>query len=309
MRKRILSLLLCVVLLCTLLPTVALAASSIDELNLSVAGTKVNSSNQNDILNDSGSVKAEFDPDSYTLNITLTNADINTSSSGIYVRQPKLNTVITLVGDNKITTKNSSCISCTDYLTIKGDGTLELNSSGSMAISMSRMNSTPSRLTISGVKKLIANRLYQAINVIADFYCENSNLTVGCTETYNEALNATGDIYITGGSITATAPGEGANGIESQGGSITLTDVENISATADYYALCAENDIIISASTMKLKSNAYHWNCLSAIYGTLTIKDGSDITAESSYPAIYAATAIDISDSTVNSIATDDYGI
>lgn len=201
-------------------------------------------------------MRATYDADANQVTLTLTNANITHKSVAINTNST-IPLVIELVGENHIsvTAGSRECIYYTNNLTIQGSGTLELNSAGGSAIANSMRGSGPSDLVISGVSSLTASGLYQGINIVGGVRIENSAVSVSCTGSYNAALKAMQDIEISGSMVSVTASGGSTYGIQSQGGSISISD-SDVEVNSTRNALMSYNDLTIADSRVRATATA-----------------------------------------------------
>ena len=149
MKKRILGVLLCLCIMCALMPAISLATET--TYNLFVGGVEVTSENEDNItgpgINCGEGGKASYDPTSKTLtlnNVNITGIHsfangIGTDSAGIYYADNNSNAIrnINLIGTNSICvalgTSDFSCYGIFDDssskgLTITGNGSLTVQS-------------------------------------------------------------------------------------------------------------------------------------------------------------------------------------
>ena len=296
-------------LLVSVLSVQVFAAGTIEDAGLSVAGNRVTEANKDDVLSDGGSVRAAYDVDANQVTLTLTNANITYGSVAIQINSD-IPLVIELVGENQITATGSrECIYYANDLTIQGSGTLELNSAGGNSIANTMRGSGPSTLVISGVSSLTANGYYKGIGVVGGIRIENSGVSVSSAQGfYNSAFEASQGIEISGSTVTVTAQGDGAYGMRTSAGSVSLTD-SNVEIHSVRTGLQnATDDITISGGTLILTVSEQGQNGILSS-GALTIENGADVTATSTYPALYGAAGLTIADSRVQATATADLGI
>lgn len=149
MKKRILGVLLCLCIMCALMPAISLATET--TYNLFVGGVEVTSENKDNItgpgINCGEGGKASYDPTSQTLTLNNVNITgiysfrngIGTDSAGIYYADNNSNAIrnINLIGANSICvalgTSDFSCYGIFDDssskgLTITGNGSLTVQS-------------------------------------------------------------------------------------------------------------------------------------------------------------------------------------
>lgn len=149
MKKRILGVLLCLCIMCALMPAISLATET--TYNLFVGGVEVTSENKDNItgpgINCGEGGKASYDPTSQTLTLNNVNITgiysfrngIGTDSAGIYYADNNSNAIrnINLIGTNSICvalgTSDFSCYGIFDDssskgLTITGNGSLTVQS-------------------------------------------------------------------------------------------------------------------------------------------------------------------------------------
>ena len=187
--------------------------------NLWVAGTQVTKSNQNDVLEDGGSVK--FDPTTNTL--TLNDADLTLggdAAEGIYCCiDSQLAEELTITGT--ATLSNADGILTEGPLTLK-DATLTLtgNIDGDIGEDAIRAGRSDEDITIQNSKVTIAGK--SAGENFFHFGIRCGNLTVA---------NSTLDVKTNGSAIVA------ADEMEASGAGTVITAETDASEEQDYYAL------------------------------------------------------------------------
>ena len=144
---------------------------------LKVGYNIVKTTNQNDVLNDGGTVK--YDPDTNTLylnNANIINTEYNTSStiSGYGIYNDIEGLTINLVGSNTITSTQWVGLLSTKDLTITGAGTLNILAENGIALSMGRFGYN---LKIKGGAKVNAKGMYGVIGGINTAPVGNGEVT------------------------------------------------------------------------------------------------------------------------------------
>lgn len=318
MKRRILITITALALCLALLPAAALAAGETLP-HISVSGTLVTAANQDDVLNDGGSVSVRYDEMTAHWVIALNNADITATGStpGIYCGSSNLHYEVALTGENMISSVSRPGIDISSSdLTISGPGSLTAASTDGSCIGISSGSGTVDgnqvsyggNVIIDGVSELTLNGAYLAINSTGSLEIKNSTVMASNTEASNPVIKTYRDIVISNSIVSAKGTNEGVNAICSQNeGDITITN-SGVTAESTWPAIYAGGgDISIAGSNVTATSTASN-----GLYaeGGMEITGNSGVTSTGYYPALYTRdNSIDIEDSKVSAASTSDYGI
>ena len=315
MKRRILSTIIALALCLALLPAAALAAGETMPY-ISVSGTLVTAANQDDVLNDGGSVSVRYDETTAHWVIALNNAAITAtgSSPGIYCGSSNLHYEVALTGENTISSVSRPGIDISSSdLTISGPGSLTATSTDGNCIGVSdgtsyvdgNRVSYGGNVIIDGVSELTLNGTNLAINITGALEIKNSTVTASNTEASNPVIKTYRDIAISNSIVSAKGTSEGVNAKNE--GDITITN-SGVTAESTWPAIYAGGgDISIADSSVMATSTASN-----GLYaeGGMEITGHSDVTSTGYYPALYTRdNSIDIEDSKVSAASTSDYGI
>ena len=277
MKKNLLAIFICLVMVTGLLPTVAFAA---ENYNLEVDGKQFTSENLSIAC---GEGTATYDPDTATL--TLHNATIDkdiTASYGIRASIPGT-LKIRLTGANTITrtdTGGGMGIRSENAVEIIGDGTLTINVKGDTYDGVY----VGADLKISD-KATVEINSKGGLGISADGVVEIDDAIVNSTGRH-AGIDAYGLKITNGADVTLMATKDNCNGAyirkdnEGNGGNIELI-ASKVQATSFYPGLYAGGKLTINGGEVKSTSTAD-----SAIWtpGDILIKGGAKVTTEGKYP-------------------------
>ena len=304
--KRILSMLLAVVMVCSLLPTVAFA---VEEPTLYVAGVAVTSDNLEINSADNGAItgSATYDPSTNTLtldNFSYTGEGYEYNPSwycaAIYFNPADENAELTieLVGTNTVIIDNSECTSYAIYI---ANGNLIIEGNGSLTATGDTGIYAWGNISISGENtSVIATGNYGIQTNGGDIDIDGGK--VEANGGYN-GIVAYGNISISGGEVRATATYESGTGIYAEG-NIDI-DGGKVEANGGYGGIYADGNIDIDGDKVDATGSLDY-----GIYaaGPLTI-NGGIVTVKGSEAGIYVENNITIDSGTVKATASGDYGI
>lgn len=324
MKRRILSVLMALALCLGLLPGTAWAESRTTTY-FQIAGRSISGATP-DVFND-GTVSVGYEKsgemDKWTIH--LKNAHL-TGQIRLYHGLVDL----VLEGANTINATNADGIDLGGSLTIKGNGSLTVISSGN-AIAVSSIISPAQydgSVKIESVSDLKLEGGTLAINAVGDVEISESKVTasnndasnpairvgkclrisnseVTATNAQSDAISASGDITIENSTVTANAPlGTGLYTFET----ITIKDNSTVTSTANTLGICGDQGVVVSDSEVEVHSSAGN-----AIYtqGGLTISTSS-VTARTDtgdWPAVYVCGPIQISNGTVEAVSPESAGM
>lgn len=242
MKKRVLSVILALCMCISLLPTTARAVEA-TSYQLYVGSVEVTSSNAENITDDD---KVSYDPETNTL--TLKNATIEGGEYGIkYNGGNTLN--IVGVGNNTVTGN--------DYgIWATGAGS-SLSISGTVTAAASGANTTRGICASNSVTILGDATNVTATSGSGGF--DNHGICANYVNIEGGTVSATGELYgiianmnlaISGGTVTASAPGEFGYALEAAY-DITISG-GTITADGDDYGIHADRSITISGGTVEM---------------------------------------------------------
>jgi len=298
--------LLAVVMVCSLLPTVAFA---VEEPTLYVAGVAVTSDNLEINSADNGAItgSATYDPSTNTLtldNFSYTGEGYEYNPSwycaAIYFNPADENAELTieLVGTNTVIIDNSECTSYAIYI---ANGNLIIEGNGSLTATGDTGIYAWGNISISGENtSVIATGNYGIQTNGGDIDIDGGK--VEANGGYN-GIVAYGNISISGGEVRATATYESGTGIYAEG-NIDI-DGGKVEANGGYGGIYADGNIDIDGDKVDATGSLDY-----GIYaaGPLTI-NGGIVTVKGSEAGIYVENNITIDSGTVKATASGDYGI
>ena len=279
MKKKLLAIFICVVIVAGLLPVTALATES-TVYDIWVDGVQVTSENKDNLF--SGTVS--YDPTTHTLSLNNATLDNDTLSDyGIKTTIPST-LKIRLTGTNSITRTDPDggvgiYLNYSNSVEITGDGTLVINVIGKNYDGIS-----------TGADVKISDKANVTINAegglgIAGRMVEIDGATVNSTGLY-AGIDAHWLKIINGADVTLKATQDGRNGAyiwkdqEGNGGDIELA-ASKVKATSYYPGLYAAGNLTVNGGEVNCTSTAD-----GAIWakGDILIKGGAKVTTDGKSP-------------------------
>ena len=279
MKKKLLAIFICVVIVAGLLPVTALATES-TVYDIWVDGVQVTSENKDNLF--SGTVS--YDPTTHTLSLNNATLDSDTNLDyGIKTTIPST-LKIRLTGTNSITRTDPDggvgiYLNYSNSVEITGDGTLVINVIGENYDGIS----TGADVKISDKARVIINS--EGGLGIAGRMVEIDGATVDSTGLY-AGIDAHRLNIVNGADVTLKATQDGRNGAyirkdqEGNGGDIELA-ASKIRATSYYPGLYAAGNLTVNGGEVNCTSTAD-----GAIWakGNILIKGGAKVTTDGKYP-------------------------
>ena len=276
MKKKLLTIFVCLVMVAGLLPSVAFAAENYD---LYVDGEQFTSEKLSIAC---GEGTASYDPNTKTL--TLHNATIDndiTANYGIKASIPGT-LKIRLTGANTITRTDiggGAAIRSDNAVEIIGDGTLTINVKGDTYDGISTM----ADVKISDKARVIINS--ERGLGIAERMVEIDGATVDSTGLY-AGIDAHRLKIVNGADVTLKATQDGRNGAfiwkdqEGNGGDIEIAQ-STVKATSYYPGLFAAGNLTVDGGEVSCTSTA---DAALWTKGNILIKGGAKVTTDGKYP-------------------------
>ena len=279
MKKKLLAIIICLVMVVGLLPVTALAADP-TVYDIWVDGVQVTSENKDNLF--SGTVS--YDPTTHTLSLNNATLDKDTKSGyGIKTNIPST-LKIRLTGTNSITRTYPGggvgiYLNYSNSVEITGDGTLVINVIGENYDGIS----TGADVKISDKARVIINS--GGGLGIAGRMVEIDGATVDSTGLY-AGIDAHRLKIVNGADVTLKATQDKRNGAfirkdnEGNGGDIELA-ASKVKATSYYPGLYAAGDLTVNGGEVSCTSTAD-----SAIWtkGNILIKGGAKVTTDGKFP-------------------------
>ena len=265
-----------------LLP-MAVSAEEEEEHYISVGGKWVTNENAGDVLDDGGSVS--FNPDTHVL--TLNNANITeTNNSGENISVSGISLTIELIGDSFISGGESGIYSFDD-LTIKGDGTLDIKSSGRCIFGWGNILIKDTTLTAtSDYTAIRCNTEYGKITAVA----AKDNIIAN----HAGSGNVSGDVIIENGSkVTA----QGTDGAVYAVEDLSISDSTVICKTPEVAMDSDEGSLKISNSIIDI--DGARIGIFTYVNGNLSIENGSSVIVRNCKDGIASAGDLTVSASNV----------
>ena len=279
MKKKLLAIIICLVMVAGLLPVTALAADP-TVYDIWVDGVQVTSENKDNLF--SGTVS--YDPTTHTLSLNNATLDKDTKSGyGIKTNIPST-LKIRLTGTNSITRTYPGggvgiYLNYSNSVEITGDGTLVINVIGENYDGIS----TAADVKISDKARVIINS--KGGLGIAGRMVEIDGATLNSTGLY-AGIDAHRLKIVNGADVTLKATQDKRNGAfirkdnEGNGGDIELA-ASKVKATSYYPGLYAAGDLTVNGGEVSCTSTAD-----SAIWtkGNILIKGGAKVTTDGKFP-------------------------
>ena len=279
MKKRLLAIIICIVMVVGLLPVTALAADP-TVYDIWVDGVQVTSENKDNLF--SGTVS--YDPTTHTLSLNNATLDKDTKSGyGIKTNIPST-LKIRLTGTNSITRTYPGggvgiYLNYSNSVEITGDGTLVINVIGENYDGIS----TAADVKISDKARVIINS--KGGLGIAGRMVEIDGATLNSTGLY-AGIDAHRLKIVNGADVTLKATQDGRNGAyiwkdqEGNGGDIEIAQ-STVKATSYYPGLFAAGNLTVDGGEVSCTSTA---DAALWTKGNILIKGGAKVTTDGKYP-------------------------
>lgn len=273
-----------------LLP-MAVSAEEEEEHYISVGGKWVTNENAGDVLDDGGSVS--FNPDTHVL--TLNNANITeTNNSGENISVSGISLTIELIGDSFISGGESGIYSFDD-LTIKGDGTLDIKSSGRCIFGWGNILIKDTTLTAtSDYTAIRCNTEYGKITISGSEVTATGKNGYAVFANHAGSGNVSGDVIIENGSkVTA----QGTDGAVYAVEDLSISDSTVICKTPEVAMDSDEGSLKISNSIIDI--DGARIGIFTYVNGNLSIENGSSVIVRNCKDGIASAGDLTVSASNV----------